>query len=31
MRKLKNGIEKESLVRKTFFSPQNVLQGAVDN
>ena len=31
MRKLKNGVEKESLVPKTFFSPLNVLEGVVDN
>jgi len=30
MRKLKNGVEKESLVIKTFISPLNVLQGVFD-
>jgi hypothetical protein len=31
MRKLKNRVEKESLLPKTFFSPLNVLEGVVDN
>jgi hypothetical protein len=26
-----NGVEKESLVLQTFFSPVNVLQGVFDN
>ena len=31
MRKLKNGVKKESLVLRTFFSPRTVPQGVVDS
>jgi hypothetical protein len=31
MGKLKTGVEKESLVRKIFFSLLNILQDVVDN